>query len=56
MVSSNHLEPGETGGVKATLDTANRNGPIEKHITIYTNDRTNPVLSLAVIADIVARP
>ena len=53
MVSSDHLEPGAVGGVKATLDSANKNGPIEKHITIYSNDITDPVLSLSVSADIV---
>jgi hypothetical protein len=53
VISSDHLEPGAIGRVKATVSTGNNSGPILKHITIYSNDRTTPVLSVEVALDVV---
>jgi hypothetical protein len=53
VVSSDHLEPGATGQIKATVDTAGRSGRLVKHISVYSNDRTKPVLSLSVSMDVV---
>ena len=53
MISSDHLDPGAIGRVKATVATGNSNGPVLKHITIYSNDRITPVLSVEVTLDVV---
>ena len=55
MVSSDHLEPGVVGRVKATVDTTNRRGRVEKHVTVYSNDRTKPVLTLSLSMDIIEK-
>jgi hypothetical protein len=43
------------GQIKASVDTTGRSGPLIKHISIYSNDRTNPVLSLSMTLDIVQK-
>jgi hypothetical protein len=55
VISSDHLEPGAVGQIKASVDTTGRSGPLIKHISVYSNDRTNPVLSLSVTMDIVQK-
>jgi hypothetical protein len=55
VISSDHLEPGAVGHIKASVDTAGRSGPLLKHISIYSNDRTNPVLSLSIALDVVQK-
>ena len=55
MISSDHLAPGDVGQIKASVDTTNRSGPLIKHVTIRSNDRTNPVLSLSVTLDVVQK-
>jgi hypothetical protein len=55
VVSSDHLGPGAVGRVKATVDTSNRHGRLEKYVTLYSNDRTNPVLTLSLSMDIVEK-
>jgi hypothetical protein len=55
VVSSDRLAPGTVGHVKATVDTANRHGRLEKHVTIYSNDRTNPVLTLSLSLEIMEK-
>ena len=55
MISSDHLEPGAVGRVQATVNTGNSNGRISKHISIYSNDRTQPVLSVEVTMDVVKK-
>lgn len=55
MISSDHLEPGVVGRVQATVNTGNSNGHISKHISIYTNDRTQPVLTVEVTMDVVKK-
>jgi hypothetical protein len=41
--------------VKATVSTATSNGPVTKHISIYSNDRVTPVLSVEVTLDVVPK-
>jgi hypothetical protein len=55
VISSDHLDPGAIGRVKATVTTANINGPVSKHISIYSNDRVTPVLSVEVNLDVVPK-
>jgi hypothetical protein len=55
VISSDHLDPGAVGLVKVTVTTENRSGPLLKHVTIYSNDRTAPVLSLEVTMDVVLK-
>jgi hypothetical protein len=53
VISSDHLDPGAIGRVKATVATVNSSGPVLKHISIYSNDRITPVVSVEVALDIV---
>jgi hypothetical protein len=55
VISSNHLNPGAAGQIKAEVKTAGKNGHVVKHVTIYSNDRMNPVLTLSLILDIVKK-
>jgi len=55
VISSDHLEPGAKGSVRATIDTAGRSGRLEKHITLYSNDRRNPALTLTVSVNIIPK-
>ena len=53
VISSDHLDPGVIGRVKATVATANISGPSLKHISVYSNDRVSPVLTVEVALDVV---
>jgi NADH/NAD ratio-sensing transcriptional regulator Rex len=53
VISSDHLDPGVVGRVKATVATANIIGPSLKHISVYSNDRTTPVLTVEVAINVV---
>ncbi len=55
MISSNHLEPGSAGQIHVSVDTRGRSGPLAKYITVYSSDRTNPVITLNVTMDIVQK-
>jgi hypothetical protein len=55
VISSDHLMPGALGQIKATVNTTGRHGPLVKHVTVYSNDRSNPVLSFSLIMDIVQK-
>jgi len=55
VVSSDHLEPGAVGQIKASVDTTNRMGSLVKHITIYSNDQSRPALSLSISMDVVKK-
>jgi hypothetical protein len=55
VISSDHLDPGAIGRVKATVATVNISGPVLKHISIYSNDRITPVLSVEVMLDVVPK-
>jgi hypothetical protein len=52
VISSDHLDPGAIGRVKVTVTTANISGPVSKHISIYSNDRVTPVLSVEVALNV----
>jgi hypothetical protein len=56
VISSDHLDPGVVGRVKATVATVNGSGPVLKHISIYSNDRITPVLSVELTLDVVPVP
>lgn len=56
MISSDHLDPGSVGRIKTTVATDNISGPVAKHITIYSNDRTTPALSMEMTLEVVPRP
>jgi hypothetical protein len=53
VISSDHLDPGAVGRVKTTVATVNSSGPVSKHISIYSNDRITPVLTVEVTMDVV---
>jgi len=55
VISSNRLEPGRVGQINVTVDTAGKAGHLEKHIVVYSNDRTTPVLTLTLTLDIVQK-
>jgi hypothetical protein len=55
VVSSDHLLPGATGQIKASVHTAGRLGQMTKHITVFSNDRSNPVLSFTLSLQVVAQ-
>jgi len=40
------------GQIKVSVDTAGKAGHLEKHISVYSNDRTTPVLTLTLTMDI----
>jgi hypothetical protein len=40
------------GQIKVTVDTAGKTGHLEKHVSVYSNDRTTPVLTLTLTVDI----
>jgi hypothetical protein len=46
------IAPGESGTVRAALDTMTFDGPIAKDITVLTNDPINPKLRLSIKADV----
>ena len=56
MISSNHLEPGDSGRIQATVDTFGRSGILVKKISIYSNDRINPVRTIVMTMDIIQNP
>lgn len=46
------VAPGETGKVKATVDTRNFKGGIAKSVRVYTNDPANPQIDLVIKANV----
>lgn len=56
MISSNHLEPGGLGRIQATVDTTGRSGPLLKKISLYSNDRKNPVLTILMYMNVIQKP
>lgn len=51
-IDKNLLQPGEIGKISITLDVSSRSGPVEKTITITSNDSTAPVRTLHLKADV----
>ncbi|MFA5073728.1 MAG: hypothetical protein WC539_07520 [Nitrospirota bacterium] len=55
MISSNRLDPGAAGSISTNVDTTGRIGSLVKYISVYSNDRSNPVVTLTVQMYIVKR-
>ncbi len=55
MVSSDHLAPGASGKIKASVNTAGRAGRMIKHITLRSNDPSNPLLSFSLVLNVVPK-
>jgi hypothetical protein len=55
VISSDHLEPGTVGRIKATVDTGNNIGHLSKHISIYSNDRIQPVITVELNLEVVKK-
>ena len=55
MISSDHLGPGNAGQIKASVDTTGRTGRLEKHVSVYSNDGTNPVVTLSLTMEIIQK-
>lgn len=49
------IAAGETGSLRARLDTTEFRGPIAKSIRVYTNDAATPELTLVIKADVRAQ-
>ncbi len=56
MISSDHLEPGQTGKIEVTVDTSGRKGRLEKHVAVTTNDETNRIVTLSLEVQILEKP
>jgi hypothetical protein len=46
LISSDILEPGESGEIRSTFDTTRFNGPVVKTIYLYSNDPVHRVVQL----------
>jgi hypothetical protein len=55
VISSDHLDPGAVGRVKTSVATDNIRGPVAKHVTIYSNDRITPAVSVEVTLEVVPK-
>ena len=53
LISSKKLEPGKEGTLRVELDTKNREGKINRNITIQSNDPKEPNKALIIFADII---
>ncbi len=49
------IAPGTSGTLEAKLDTAEFRGPIAKSIRVFTNDTSNPEVTLVIKADVRAQ-
>lgn len=47
-----NIAPGQTGKIKATVDTRNFKGGIAKSIRVFTNDADNPQIDLVIKANV----
>jgi hypothetical protein len=53
LISSKKLEPGQEGTLRVELDTKNREGKLNRNITIQSNDPTEPNKALLIFAEII---
>ena len=53
LISSKKLEPGEEGTLRVELDTKNREGKLNRNITIQSNDPSEPNKALLIFANII---
>jgi uncharacterized cupredoxin-like copper-binding protein len=54
LISSKILEPGKEGTLRVELDTKNREGQLNRNITIQSNDPKEPNKVLLIFADITS--
>ena len=54
LISSKKLEPGQEGTLRVELDTKNREGKMNRNITIQSNDPSEPNKTLLIFADITS--
>jgi uncharacterized cupredoxin-like copper-binding protein len=52
-ISSKKLEPGKEGTLRVELDTKNREGKMNRNVTIQSNDPSEPNKALLIFADII---
>jgi hypothetical protein len=53
MISSKILKPGEEGTLRVELDTKDREGKMNRNITIQSNDPKEPNKALIIFADVI---
>ena len=53
MVSSDRLEPGQEGVIRATVDTNRKKGRVVKTVQVKTNDPQHPLIVLKLRANII---
>lgn len=52
LASSREITPGNSGTIKAELDTGGLSGKISRSILLYTNDPKTPLITLMLYADV----
>jgi len=53
MISSKILKAGEEGTLRVELDTKDREGKMNRNITIQSNDPKEPNKALIIFADVI---
>lgn len=53
LLSASEIAPGQTGEVKATFNSGGFRGPVQKTITLYTNEPTRPNTVLRLEAQVM---
>jgi uncharacterized cupredoxin-like copper-binding protein len=53
LISSKKIEPGKEGTIRVELDTKEREGKLNRNITIQSNDPKEPNKALLIFADII---
>lgn len=53
LISSKTLKPGEEGTLRVELDTKDREGKMNRNVTIQSNDPKEPTQALLLFADII---
>lgn len=52
LVSSETVEPGETGNIEVTIDPIGKKGPFTKKVLVVSNDRARPRQVLSIIGNV----
>jgi hypothetical protein len=55
VVSASRLDPGINGQIKVTVDTSGLSGHLVRYVSVYSNDRTNPVITLSMVMDVIQK-
>jgi hypothetical protein len=53
LISSKILKPGEEGTLRVELDTKDREGKMNRNVTIQSNDPKEPTKALLIFADVI---